>query len=216
MDAAFWHDRWQRGAIGFHEPEPNGLLTTHFPQLLRLMVGGTPSRVFLPLCGKTRDIPWLLSQGCRVVGVELSELAVRELFEALSVQPEVATVDRLKCYSAEGVDVFVGDLFDLSAAQLGDVAGIYDRAALIALPQEMRARYAEHVQRITHNAPQLLIVLVYDQRAMDGPPFSLSDDEVSAHYEAGYTVELLESRRVPGGLKGECAADEKAWLLARR
>ncbi len=215
MDPEFWHDRWQRGAIGFHEPEPNGLLTTHFAQLACEMGDITDSRIFLPLCGKTRDIPWLLDQGCRVAGVELSEIAVRELFEALDDKPEVTKFDRLKRYSAEGVELFVGDLFDLTAARLGVVNGVYDRAALVALPSEMRLRYSQHLLNLTGGAPQLLVILQYNQSEMEGPPFSLSDEEVRSHYEDSHRLTLLESRQVPGGLKGHCPAEEKAWLLSR-
>ena len=66
MEAAFWHERWQRGEIGFHEAQPNALLTAFFERLTL----PADSRVFVPLCGKTRDIPWLLSQGLRVAGAE--------------------------------------------------------------------------------------------------------------------------------------------------
>lgn len=210
MEAAFWHERWQRGEIGFHEAQPNALLTAFFERLTL----PADSRVFLPLCGKTRDIPWLLSQGFRVAGAELSELAVTELFAGLGVDPEITEQGNLSRYSAEGLDIFVGDLFDLSAAQLGQVDAVYDRAALVALPPAMRPRYTKHLRTITGNAPQLLVVFEYDQDAMDGPPFSISDEELQRHYGTSHTLKLLESRSVAGGLKQQCPAEEKAWLLS--
>ena len=63
MEHDFWHDRWESNRIGFHESAPNPLLTEHFPALSVPNSG----RVFVPLCGKTLDIGWLLSQGQRVV-----------------------------------------------------------------------------------------------------------------------------------------------------
>lgn len=136
MDADFWHDKWDNNQIGFHQADGNPLLVKHFPALA-LQTG---ARVFVPLCGKTRDIAWLLAQGCRVVGAELSERAVQQLFAEMDVVPDVTEVGRLTRYTAEGIDVFVGDIFDLDKAVLGPIDAVFDRAALVALPQDMRVR----------------------------------------------------------------------------
>lgn len=77
MDTKYWHQRWETRNIGFHLNEANPLLVQYFKELNLLK----DSRVFLPLCGKTRDISWLLAQGYQVVGAELNELAITELFE---------------------------------------------------------------------------------------------------------------------------------------
>ena len=99
---------------------------------------------------------------------------------------------------------------------LGPVDAIYDRAALVALPGEMRDRYSAHLIDITHAAPQLLISYGYDQTAMDGPPFAISPEEVYRHYQTHYDVTLFASMDVPGGLKGKCAATESVWLLTQK
>jgi len=211
MDANFWHQRWEKNEIGFHEPEANPLLVRHF-QALSLPKG---RRVFVPLCGKTLDIAWLLSNGYRVAGAELSELAVQQLFQGLGVEPEITESGKLKHYSQAGLDVFVGDIFDLSSDALGPVDAVYDRAALVALPEPLRKRYAAHLTGLTKNVPQLLISYVYDQSVMNGPPFSVRDEEVKHLYQANYEVTLIASNDVPGGLKGKCAAKENVWLLRR-
>jgi len=95
---------------------------------------------------------------------------------------------------------------------LGPVDAIYDRAALVALPEEMRRRYSAHLMEITERARQLLVVYEYDQSLMDGPPFSVSGDEVQGHYRDRYKVTLLESEGILGGLKGFPAL-ENVWLL---
>ncbi|MEM9493576.1 MAG: thiopurine S-methyltransferase, partial [Myxococcota bacterium] len=115
-------------------------------------------------------------------------------------------------YSADRVDIFVGDIFDLSASVLGPVDAIYDRAALVALPEEMRVRYTEHMMEITDRAAQLLLTFVYDQSVRPGPPFSVDIDEVQRAYGA-YTISLLDTVEVDGGLKGEVAADKMVWSL---
>lgn len=211
MEPSFWHKKWEIKEIGFHQTEANPLLVKYF-KALSLAQG---SRIFLPLCGKTLDIGWLLSNGYRVAGAELSEVAIDELFFELGMKPEVTIVGKLKRYSAPNIDIFVGDFFDLSASSLGPVDAIYDRAALIALPESMRKQYTGHLIHLTNNAPQLLICLEYDQTLLAGPPFSIDTTEVNRHYSALYNLSQIESSDLAGGLKGKCAAKENVWLLLK-
>ncbi|MBV1885856.1 MAG: thiopurine S-methyltransferase, partial [Parvibaculaceae bacterium] len=85
MEASFWHQRWQKNEIGFHQSDTDAQLVKHFPQL-QLQAG---NRVFLPLCGKTLDIAWMLDQGYQVAGAELSEIAIEQLFTALAIEPKI-------------------------------------------------------------------------------------------------------------------------------
>lgn len=212
MDQEFWLARWQANQIGFHEGVPNALLVAHFAAL------GVPAggRVFVPLCGKSNDMLWLRAQGMRVVGAELSRLAVEQFFAELGLDPVVSPAGRLARFEAEHVTIFAGDIFDLDRAALGAVDAIYDRAALVALPEPMRARYAAHLVELTQAAPQLLITFEYDQTHHKGPPFSVEASEVAAHYDAGYRLDHAETRDVQGGLKGVCPAQESVWLMKRR
>ena len=209
MNVDFWNKKWKKNEIGFHESKPNPLLVSYFEKL-KLVDG---SRVFLPLCGKTLDISWLLSKGYRVAGAELSKLAIEQLFVDLGVEPVVTTLGNTARYSAENIDIFVGDIFELSSEIIGMVDAVYDRAALVALPEEMRKQYTKHLLEITGTAWQLLITFEYDQSLIDGPPFSLNSDEVNRHYKGAYSLECIESLSVLGGLKGLCAATEHVWLL---
>ena len=211
MDTQFWHDRWASNEIGFHKSEANPLLVTYFKELA-LAKG---SRVFVPLCGKTLDIPWLLSNGYLVAGAELSSIAIDQLFAELGITPTIRKSGGMDHYHANNIDIFVGDLFDVTRTMLGQVDALYDRAALVALPETIRRRYAAHVTDITDHAPQLLICYEYDQRAAEGPPFSVSREEVQRHYAHRYQLRLLTSADVPGGLKGKCAATEHVWLLRK-
>ena len=212
MEPSFWHQRWQNNEIAFHESKPNPLLLKHFHE-----VGvGKGRRVFLPLCGKTLDLGWLLSNGYRVAGAELSQIAIEQLFMHLGLQPEISEVGGVQQWSAKNIDIFAGDLFALTRKTLGPVDAVYDRAALVALPEQMRGRYTTHLREITATAPQLLIAYEYDQRAMNGPPFSVSKEEVSRHYGDTYDLKLLANADVAGGLKGKCPATEHVWRLIPR
>ncbi len=212
MDAQYWHQKWHTDDIGFHEAEGNLLLHANFKELA-LSAG---SRVFVPLCGKTRDIGWLMSQGYRVVGVELNELAVEQLFEDLQLVPTVTSKGGMKCFSVAELDIFAGDFFKLTPEKLDPVDAIFDRGALVALPDDMRIRYARHLTEITGNAPQLLVTFDYDQAQMDGPPFSIGDGDVHDYYQDRYRISPLASVDVAGKLKGKCDATENIWLLLPR
>lgn len=209
MDSSFWHEKWQTGDIGFHQREANPLLVAHLGRL-HLQQG---SRVFLPLCGKTRDLAWLLESGFRVVGAELSETAITQLFAELGLSPRVAELGPLRHYSADNIDILVGDIFDVTEEHLGPVDAVYDRAALVALPAAMRPSYTRHLMGITQFAPQLLITYEYAQSEFAGPPFSVDEDEVKAHYGADYRVVPVARETVAGGLKGKIAAHQAGWLL---
>ncbi len=211
MEASFWHQKWKRGDIGFHESEATQLLIEHFEKL-NLAEG---SRVFLPLCGKSRDCEWLLACGYRVVGAELSELAINELFKELGLAPEIAKVGILTHYSAKDIDMLVGNIFDVSPEYLGPINAIYDRAALVALPAFMRQQYTSHLMKITNAAPQLLISYVYNQLLMDGSPFSVNENVIKQHYGATYHLKSVDIKNVAGGLKGKVASVETAWLLQK-
>lgn len=211
MDRDFWLQRWQENEIGFHMSEANPVLVKHIDKLCL----AKSSRLFLPLCGKTLDIAWLLSQGFQVVGAELSQVAIEQLYAELGVEPKISALGSIKRYSAEGIDIYVGDIFDLTNEIVGSVDAVYDRAALVALPQDMRTQYVQHLIKITKTSPQLLLSFEYDQSLMSGPPFAVSSEEIQQHYAEHYQVELLERMDVPGGLRGKCDATENIWLLEK-
>ena len=135
MEHSFWTDKWKNKQIGFHLNNVNPLLVNHL-YLLKLNKG---SSVFIPLCGKTLDIKWLLNKGYKVIGSELSEIAIIELFEELGVTPKVEIIQTSIKYSFENLTVYVGDIFKLDQTTIGKVDAVYDRASLVALPKEMRA-----------------------------------------------------------------------------
>ena len=212
MDASFWHNRWQTNQTGWHERDVNPLLIAHFPSL-NVPPG---ARVFVPLCGKSLDLGWLLSRGYAVAGAELSELAVTQLFAELGMEVHISEVGKFRLFRGERIDIFVGDIFDLSREILGAVEAVYDRAALVALPEAMRVRYAAHLKAITGMAPQLVIGYEYDQTVLEGPPFSVTPDELHRHYSDDYALTLLARVEIPGGLKGKCPATEHIWRLDKR
>lgn len=193
MEPDFWHERWQEGRIGFHQDRPLPLLCKHWPSLEL----AADSQVFVPLCGKSVDMAWLAGRGHRVLGVELSELAVRQFFDERGLVPATRQSGFGMHYSAGPYELICGDAFALDDAVLADCTAVYDRAALIALPPEMRRRYAETPwQRLPGGCVGLLITLEYPQEQKAGPPFSVDEQEVRRLLEPGWEVSVLERRDI--------------------
>ena len=191
MERDFWLERWGREEIGFHQDEVNPHLRAYWPAL-NLAPG---SMVFVPLCGKTKDMLWLREQGHRVLGVELSAIAVQAFFGDNGYAPEHTSNGAFSCSEANGIRILCGDFFDLNKSDLVQVSAVYDRAAMIALPSEMRLRYARHLAAILPAATQLLLVTVeYPQTEMQGPPFSVSSSEVDTLFGSTADVHLLAQR----------------------
>ncbi len=188
MEEAFWQARWAQGQIGFHLQEVNPYLQQHWPSL-SIAPG---SQVLVPLCGTSLDMAWLAGQGLRVLGVELADRAVEDFFAEQGLQPEVEQQGVLRLYRAAGVEIYCGDFFNVQAEHVAGCTALYDRAALIALPETMRARYVEHLAAILPgNCRGLLVSLEYAQEEMSGPPFSVSQAEIDARLSPYWQIELL-------------------------
>lgn len=211
MDRNYWLKRWSDNETGFHNDKPHPLLVKHFKSL-EIKKGTT---VLVPLCGKSLDLVWIASQGHRTVGVEFSQTAAEQFFDKLKVRPDVSRTDGLQKYQSENLEIFVGDFFDTSSKHFGEISAVYDRAALVALPLDLRQRYTTHIKDITHKASQLLICYKYNQELMKGPPFIVSLEEVKNHYEKSHKVSHLDT--APSNqLKGEVFAEETIYLLKKR
>lgn len=217
MHPDFWHQRWADNQIGFHQDAPTPLLLKHWASL----GVAADAKVFVPLAGKSRDMAWLAAQGHRVLGVELSQLAVEQFFAEHGLQPDVRESRYGRHYAAGGIELVVGDAFGLDAALLQDCTAVFDRAALIALPPDLRRRYARELYAaLPAGCRGLLVTLEYPQAERDGPPFSVQEDEVQAWYDADWRVEMRERRPIPpdhpGYVAGVSRLDTAVYALLRR
>jgi thiopurine S-methyltransferase len=187
MEPEFWRARWREGRIGFHEGKPNAHLAQHVGRL------GAGRRVLVPLCGKAEDLAFLAASGHSVIGVELVEDAVRAFFADRGATPAVSRRGAFTAYEAGAITLLAGDVFATTRGLLGGVDALYDRAALIALPPELRDRYVRHLRALLPaGAPGLVITFEYDQAVMEGPPFSVTEAELRARYD-GLAVALVGS-----------------------
>ena len=211
-----WLTRWQEGRIQFDVDKVNPILDRYVDRLLSEGFG----RVLVPLCGKSVDLGWLVDRGHEVVGVELAEKAVEDLFKELGRSPTISTQDGFQSWRSDGLEVLVGDLFELDAEFIGKFDAIWDRAALVALRPSDRDRYAPHLREfLQSNGRILLCTISYDGSKMEGPPFSVSANEVHRRFGNSLSVEKLEEsiNTDPNQCFTENGIDrvlEEAWLIS--
>jgi thiopurine S-methyltransferase len=188
MDPDFWRTCWQERQIFFNQTVPNPLLVEHW----RTLGVGEEALVFVPLSGKSLDMRWLRDQGHRILGVELSDIAVREFFAEAELVPRRSIEGRFEVWEAGGYRVLKGDFFDLRKEDLEGVRGVYDRAALVALPPTLRRAYARALaERLPASVSVLLIALELRPSSTQGPPFSVEEREVRELFEPAFDVEVL-------------------------
>jgi thiopurine S-methyltransferase len=186
VEDEFWLERWRRQETAFHQRDVHPALRELWSALG--LAAGDP--VFVPLCGKSGDMTWLRAQGHPVVGVELSPLAAASYFAENGLEPERRRTGSFEVMEAGGVRILCGNFFDLTSDHLAGVKAVYDRAALVALPADLRTRYAEHMAAILPpGTPMLLVTLEYPPEEIEGPPFSVTAEEVERLYGSVASVE---------------------------
>jgi thiopurine S-methyltransferase len=204
MNKQFWLNKWATNDIGFHEGVVNAMLMNHFNRLSQ------PNTIFVPLCGKAVDIIWLMKQGVHVIGVELSETAIQQLFHTLKIDATVTPIEDFKHYKGPMIDVFVGDLFDLTPKQLPSIDAVYDRASMVALPKQTRIYYAAHLHRLTNSAKQLLVSFEYPEKTLNGPPFSVPESEINTLYGPHYRITHCDTSTL---MVGTTPIDQNVFIL---
>ncbi|MFC1695017.1 thiopurine S-methyltransferase [Pseudomonadota bacterium] len=190
MKADFWHERWEKGEIGFHQGDFN----RHMQDFVGRLGIQPGAHVLVPLCGKSLDMLWLAKQGYRVTGIELSQLAAEDFFVENGLEYAVDEQPGVMIYRGDQIEILCMDFFAVERSALSRIEAIYDRASLIALPPDMRPAYSAHLTHLADSGVRsLLVTLEYPQDQMRGPPFSVEPAEVKALFEANWQIEQLHS-----------------------
>lgn len=135
---------------------------------------------------------WLVEQGHLVTGIELVQTAAEAFFAEAKTTPRVLQFEDITQYTNGKITILQGDILAVEAAMVSSEAW-YDRAALVALPSHMRPAYVDQIHALTKpGSTGLMITYSYPQNEMEGPPFSLPDEEVTRLFESRFTVEILE------------------------
>lgn len=217
MESNYWKGRWERGETGWHQSEIEPGLIAHFSDL-------KPTRVFVPLCGKSLDMTWLLTKGHEVIGVEFSSLACEAFLSENKIPFTKHSQNNFEVYRGDRITLYNGDFFKLDAKLLGTIGAIYDRAALIALPPEIRAQYTEHMIHLVKECASnplhfIQIVLERSPHDSNGPPFSVRPVDLDRYYSRDFTLKLLSREQVDLGTSAspsDSKTDECIYQLIRK
>lgn len=206
MDKTYWEDVWRNDDLGFHQPQVNKHLQ-RFWQRLQL----TPaSRVFVPLCGKSLDMDWLLSEGHEVIGADIAQEA-QDQFLVTHQEPVRYTEENKLKLAWQGRLLFIaGDILHMEPEMLRSVDAVYDRAALIALPHAVRQNYALFLAHCLKPGAKMLLITRQAPKEQLTPPFNVSAAEVDKLYSSNFRIEqLLTEERQDGVI-------EEVFLLKRK
>ncbi|MCW8830265.1 MAG: thiopurine S-methyltransferase [Gammaproteobacteria bacterium] len=229
MEKNFWLKRWQKRETGFHQEELNPYLGYFYGEKGPAPEKRGALKVFVPLCGKSLDMFWLAQNGYEVLGNECSEIAVKDFFENHQLDYQIIREKLFTRYISEAgpegrsrIEILLGDFFDLSPDDLEGITDIYDRASMIALPEDMRRAYADKMFDLQNEGMRtLLITLTYPQDEMQGPPFSVTEEEVADFYGEHFKIDKLLGKNIIDDepsfqQKGVSSLYESAYKLTRK
>lgn len=190
-----WQDRWVTRNIGFHQEQGHRLLKKHLDTFLK---GQSGLRVFFPLCGKAVEMKWFADRGHTVVGVEISEMAIREFFTEQNLSytekplTEIAGAKVFKS-SSGNISVYCCSLFDLPRVNIGKFDRIWDRGSLVAINPGDHDRYADVILSLLNKGFHYLVaILSYDPTKHAGPPFYVPDAELKRLFGTKCSIQFLE------------------------
>ncbi|WP_234567555.1 thiopurine S-methyltransferase [Rhodohalobacter sp. 614A] len=188
MELSYWQSKWRKGKTGFHMEEGYPGLATHWKSL-----GLDHPVVLVPLCGKSKDLLFLAEHCEKVVGVEISELAVHQFLKENKLEANITSFANFSIYKTGNIEIWQGDFFKLPGHKFPPFDLVYDKAAMIALPPDMRRTYVSKVLELVSVHTQILLHLFdYPQEEMTGPPFSVPVTEVKDYFGKHFTIDILE------------------------
>jgi thiopurine S-methyltransferase len=182
MEKQFWLDKWKEGQTRFHQERYNPFLVKYWPKFAK-----QKGKVFVPLCGKSQDMQYFLEKGYEVIGVELSELAVREFFHLNRINYAIQETQRFNIFKGANITVYCGDIFDMGENDLVGIDYVYDRASLVALPFELRTKYLKFMFEKFSEIKYCLQTVEFDHHEI-GPPFSIDFKMVKNYFSDKYEV----------------------------
>jgi thiopurine S-methyltransferase len=185
-----WAGYWAEGRTGFHRSAVHEVLERHWERLAPT----ADRRVLVPLCGKTLDLPWLASRCAEVVGSEWVEQAVQTFFAEQGLSPDKVALAEHQRYSSANLSLVQGDFMTLQASEIGRFEACWDRAAMVALPQQVRDRYVPSLVSLMQPGGRILLVTYDTEKPIEeGPPYCVRPGEAARRYAAFGQVTLLES-----------------------
>nr|XP_038029949.1 thiopurine S-methyltransferase isoform X2 [Anas platyrhynchos] len=170
LTAQEWLHKWETGTAAFHKEHGHPLLEKYLDVLLS---GRSGLRIFFPLCGKAVDMKRLADLGHSIVGVDISEQALKEFFADQGLSyceepvPGIAGAKKLQSTSGN-ICLYCCSIYDLSSYA----------SLMISLMEK--------------NSSYLLVTVLYDPNKHKGPPFYVPESEVKSLFGNHCEIKLLE------------------------
>ncbi|XP_015263273.1 PREDICTED: thiopurine S-methyltransferase [Gekko japonicus] len=190
-----WMKKWQLRNIGFHNEQGHLLLKKYLDIFLN---GRSGLKIFFPLCGKAVEMKWLADMGHHIVGVEISETALKEFFTDQNLSYSEETVPgipgaKLMKNTSENISLYCCSIYDFTSSVAGKFDAIWDRGSLVAINPRDRERYANLMISLMNKGCRYLLVTVsYDPSKHTGPPFYVPESEVKKLFGQCCDIRLLE------------------------
>ena len=153
------------------------------------------STVLVPLCGKSLDMLWLAEQGFHVVGIEASSKALEQFMEKSGQQFSRTHSHGYTVFKSPKIELWQGNFMNFPEHALHSIDAIYDKAAIVALPPEMRNRYASKLLNLGNRSMEIFLQsFEYEQTEMHGPPFSVDENEIHTHFSHRFDITIMNER----------------------
>ena len=188
-----WKKRWEEGSVPWHM----NAVDAYLQKYIRLLTGEkADASILVTLCGKSLDLPWLCEQGYKVTGVEISELAGKQLFEENGIPYSVSVEEDFKVFSATNqtrLTFYAGDFFKVTPDLVGTFDAIWDINAFGAVNPEDRLKYVAKLHSLLKvNGRVLMSTFEYNQAEHSTCPFSVPNSLVKELFQDHFDIELLE------------------------
>lgn len=199
MTENIWEKAWEENNTRWQQGQYNKHLVTYFHQLPI----AKSLEVFVPLCGKSKDLLWLLKNGCKVTGVELCEKPIVEFFSESNLDYKIDRTRGYDIYTGENIKIIKADLFYLDTKFYSSFDFIYDRASLVAIEPAERSSYSNLLTKVLKPGGSILLITFSSDKPLQGPPYSVSETEVKSLFRKDFEINKLGHEKVDSSLVGE-------------
>ena len=187
-----WERRWEEGTTSWHREKVSDVLSKYLKDLTENETGVS---ILVTWCGKSVDLPWLCQEGYNVVGVELSVIAAKQMFEENGIPYTVTRKGEFVVYQASDrkLKIFSGNFYKFSPEIAGTFEAVWDNNAFGAAEPEDRDAYQEVLLSLLKpNGRVLLTCFEYgDQQRMQAP-FSIPPAQLKDVFQDNFDVQFLE------------------------
>ncbi|KAM8966240.1 thiopurine S-methyltransferase-like [Pelodytes ibericus] len=204
-----WMARWEKRIIGFHEANVHVLLAEFVDDMVN---NRKQIRILFPLCGKAVDMKWLADMGHTIVGIDVSEIAIKEFFAENNipyVEEDVPGISGAKVFKSTSgnISLYCCSIFNINDSIVGKFDGIWDRGAMVAINPCDRQRYVSLIiSLMAKDCHYLLVTVEFEPKLHAGSPFYVPDEDLETmlgslcSYKCLKTIDALSDNQRQWGL----------------